>query len=76
MKNNQFDIWNELKHLNEIGVSISLDTDKDDEVMDIFRPIIGQKYQIVNLTIVSENKEYYEITYNDSRDTFELKRIK
>lgn len=76
MKNNQFDIKNELEHLNEIGVSISLDTDKDDEVMDIFRPIIGQKYQIVNLTIVSENKEYYEVTYNDFEDTFELKRIK
>lgn len=76
MQNNQFDIKNELEHLNEIGVSISLDTDKDDEVMDIFRPIIGQKYQIVNLTIVSENKEYYEVTYNDFEDTFELKRIK
>lgn len=76
MENNQFDIKNELEHLNEIGVSISLDTDKDDEVMDIFRPIIGQKYQIVNLTIVSENKEYYEVTYNDFEDTFELKRIK
>ena len=76
MKNNQFDIENELKHLTEIGVSISLDTDKDDEVMDILKPIIGRKYQITNLTIVSENKEYYKITYNDFQDTFELTRIK
>lgn len=43
--------------------------------MDIFRPIIGQKYQITNLTIVSENKEYYKITYNAFQDTFELTRI-